>query len=79
LTSRAACPIDIASLRPGGARYPNAALAPLVEEAREAGLGVTIHVGEEGDEHGIAEIGEVVESVAPTGSATASSPPATPS
>jgi adenosine deaminase len=36
-----------------------------VEEARAAGLGVTIHVGEEGDEHGIAEIGEVVEALRP--------------
>src|ERR671931_1212167 len=40
--------IDIAGPRPGGARYDYAALAPLVEEARSAGLGVTIHVGEEG-------------------------------
>ena len=40
--------IDIAGPRPGGARYPYRELAPLVEEARAAGLGVTIHVGEEG-------------------------------
>jgi adenosine deaminase len=57
--------IDIAGPRPRGGRYSYAALAPLVEEAREAGLGVTIHVGEEGDEHGIAEIGEVVEALRP--------------
>ena len=40
--------IDIAGPRPGGARYDYAGLAPFVEEARGAGLGVTIHVGEEG-------------------------------
>jgi len=57
--------IDIAGPRPGGDRYRYAALAPLVEEARAAGLGVTIHVGEEGGEHGVEEIGEVVESLRP--------------
>src|SRR5689334_11552858 len=57
--------IDIAGPRPGGARYPYAALAPLVEGARAHGLGVTIHVGEEGGEHGIEEIGEVVEALSP--------------
>src|SRR6188472_1105280 len=45
--------IDIAGPRPDGARYPYAALAPLIEEARTHGLGVTIHVGEEGGEHGV--------------------------
>jgi adenosine deaminase len=57
--------VDIAGPRPGGARYPYRELAPLVDEAREAGLGVTIHVGEEGGEHGIAEIAEVVEALRP--------------
>ncbi len=57
--------VDIAGPRPGGARYPYRDLAPLVEEARAAGLGVTIHVGEEGEEHGEAEIGEVVEHLRP--------------
>jgi adenosine deaminase len=57
--------IDIAGPRPGGERYPYRALAPLVEEARAAGLGVTIHVGEEGEEHGVEEIGEVVETLRP--------------
>jgi adenosine deaminase len=57
--------IDIAGPRPGGGRYPYRELAPLVEEAREAGLGVTIHVGEEGAEHGEAEIAEVVEALRP--------------
>src|SRR5215217_1271699 len=57
--------VDIAGPRPGGARYEYAQLAPLVEDARAAGLGVTIHVGEEGEEHGIAEIGEVIETLRP--------------
>ena len=63
--SRGVVGIDIAGPRPGGRRYPYRELAPLVEEGRAAGLGVTIHVGEEGDEHGIAEIGEVVETLRP--------------
>jgi adenosine deaminase len=57
--------IDIAGPRPHEGRYPYRDLVSLVEEAREAGLGVTIHVGEEGGEHGMAEIGEVVESLRP--------------
>jgi adenosine deaminase len=58
--------IDIAGPRPDKASpYPYRDLAPLVEEAREAGLGVTIHVGEEGGRHGIAEIREVVETLRP--------------
>jgi adenosine deaminase len=36
----------------------------MVETARQAGLGVTIHVGEEG-ETGVEEIGEVVEHLRP--------------
>src|SRR5436190_10725461 len=48
--------VDIAGPRPGGARYPYRELAPLVEESRRGGLGVTIHVGEEGGEIGRAEI-----------------------
>src|SRR3954447_12874962 len=63
--SRGVVGIDIAGPRPGGERYSYAALAPLVEEARAAGLGVTIHVGEEGGEHGVEEIAEVVESLRP--------------
>ena len=63
--SRGIVGIDIAGPRPGGGRYPYRELAPLVEEARNAGLGVTIHVGEEGEEHGDAEIGEVVEYLRP--------------
>ncbi|MFL5930180.1 MAG: adenosine deaminase [Gaiellaceae bacterium] len=57
--------LDIAGPRPNGGRYPYRDLAPLVEEARAAGLGITIHVGEEGGSDGIAEIGEVVESLRP--------------
>jgi adenosine deaminase len=63
--SRGIVGVDIAGPRPGGARYRYGGLAPLVEEARSAGLGVTIHVGEEGGEHGIAEIREVVETLRP--------------
>src|SRR5215210_2043272 len=57
--------IDIAGPRPDGARYAYAQVAPMVEAAREAGLGVTIHVGEEGGEMGREEIGEVVEALRP--------------
>ena len=63
--SRGIVGIDIAGPRPEGGRYAYRELAPLVDEAREAGLGVTIHVGEEGAEHGEAEIGEVVEALRP--------------
>jgi adenosine deaminase len=64
-TSRGIVGIDIAGPRPGGARYDYAALAPVVHAARGAGLGVTIHVGEEGGELGLEEIGEVVEHLRP--------------
>jgi adenosine deaminase len=37
----------------------------MVETAREAGLGVTIHVGEEGGELGREELGEVLERLRP--------------
>src|ERR687885_598538 len=43
--------IDIAGPRPGHARYAYRDLAPLVEEARAAGLGVTNPVGEEGPQY----------------------------
>jgi adenosine deaminase len=56
--------VDIAGPRPGGARYDYTQIAPMVDAARAAGLGVTIHVGEEG-ETGAEEIGEVVESLRP--------------
>src|SRR5438105_2105709 len=57
--------IDVAGPRPRGERYRYRDLQPLVEDAREAGLGVTIHVGEEGGDAGIEEIGDVVETLRP--------------
>ncbi len=57
--------VDIAGPRPEGARYDYTQLVPMVETAREAGLGVTIHVGEEGGEMGREEIAEVVEHLRP--------------
>jgi adenosine deaminase len=57
--------VDIAGPRPGGARYDYTQVAPMVETAREAGLGVTIHVGEEGGELGREELGEVIEALRP--------------
>jgi adenosine deaminase len=57
--------VDMAGRRPGGGRYDYTQLVPLVETAREAGLGITIHVGEEGGDVGREEIGEVVESLRP--------------
>jgi len=63
--SRGIVGIDIAGPRPQPGRYPYARLAPLVETAREAGLGITIHVGEEGGDTGVAEIAEVVETLRP--------------
>jgi adenosine deaminase len=56
--------VDIAGPRPGGARYDYTQIAPMVETARAAGLGVTIHVGEEGAT-GREEIGDVVEHLRP--------------
>ena len=63
--SRGIVGVDIAGPRPGGSRYDYRHVAPMVETAREAGLGVTIHVGEEGGETGRAEIAEVVEVLRP--------------
>src|SRR5438045_3742447 len=40
--------VDIAGPRPNGGRYDYRQVSPMIEEARAAGLGVTIHVGEEG-------------------------------
>jgi adenosine deaminase len=57
--------IDIAGPRPGGGRYDYRQAAPMVEEARAAGLGITIHVGEEGGDMGREEIGEVIEELSP--------------
>jgi adenosine deaminase len=57
--------VDIAGPRPGGGRYDYSQVAPMVEAARDAGLGVTIHVGEEGGDMGREELGEVVELLRP--------------
>jgi adenosine deaminase len=57
--------VDIAGPRPGGARFDYTQLAPMVETAREAGLGVTIHVGEEGGDMGREELSEVAERLRP--------------
>jgi adenosine deaminase len=57
--------VDIAGPRPGGGRYEYAQVAPMVETAREAGLGVTIHVGEEGGAIGRGEIADVVDTLRP--------------
>jgi adenosine deaminase len=57
--------VDVAGPRVDGARYDYTQLQPMVEEARAAGLGVTIHVGEEGGDVGREEVGEVVEALQP--------------
>ena len=57
--------VDIAGPRPDGARYDYRQVVPMIETARDAGLGVTIHVGEEGGDVGREEIGEVVEALHP--------------
>jgi adenosine deaminase len=64
-SSRGIVGVDIAGPRPRGDRYPYRDLQPLIEEARAAGLGITIHVGEEGEEHAAAELGEVIETLRP--------------
>jgi adenosine deaminase len=56
--------VDIAGPRPGGLPYDYRAIQPMIELARGAGLGVTIHVGEEGAT-GAQEIGDVVEHLRP--------------
>ncbi len=57
--------VDIAGPRPGGARYDYRQVQPMIEDARAAGLGVTIHVGEEGGDMGRAELAEVLEVLRP--------------
>jgi adenosine deaminase len=64
-SSRGIVGIDIAGPRPQGERYHYTQIEPLIEAAREAGLGVTIHVGEEGGELGREEVAEVVERLRP--------------
>jgi adenosine deaminase len=57
--------IDIAGPRPDGVRWDYSQIAPHVEAARAGGLGVTIHVGEEGGELGVVELREVIDVLAP--------------
>src|SRR5581483_2652819 len=45
--------VDIAGPRPGHVRYDYRSVQPMVEDARAAGRGVTIHVGEEGGDVGL--------------------------
>ncbi len=63
--SRGIVGIDIAGPRPVPGRYDYRQLAPLIDTARDAGLGVTIHVGEEGGDVGAHEVGDVVEYLRP--------------
>jgi adenosine deaminase len=63
--SRGIVGVDIAGPRPGGERFDYTQIGPMVEAARHAGLGVTIHVGEEGGELGRQELGEVLERLRP--------------
>src|SRR5437763_2162254 len=63
--SRGIVGIDIAGPRPRGERYDYTQIREHVELARDAGLGITIHVGEEGGEHGVEELGEVIEALRP--------------
>src|ERR671931_341414 len=64
-SSRGIVGVDIAGPRVDGAQYDYRQVATMIEDARAAGLGVTIHVGEEGGEVGRAEIAEVVEVLRP--------------
>jgi adenosine deaminase len=57
--------VDIAGPRPNGGRYDYRQVEPMVAAARGAGLGVTIHVGEEGGDIGREEIAQVVEVLRP--------------
>jgi adenosine deaminase len=57
--------VDIAGPRPGGERFDYTQIRDHVDAAREAGLGVTIHVGEEGGRWGVEELREVVEVLRP--------------
>src|SRR5205814_2941816 len=63
--SRGIVGVDIAGPRPRGERYDYRQVQPMVETAREAGLGVTIHVGEEGAEMGRDEVAEVLDVLQP--------------
>jgi adenosine deaminase len=63
--SRGVVGVDIAGPRPGGERYDYTQIHEHVELAKDAGLGVTIHVGEEGGRYGVEELAEVIESLRP--------------
>ncbi len=63
--SRGVVGVDIAGPRPGGERYHYRQIEEHVQTSRDAGLGVTIHVGEEGGEFGVEEIAEVVDALRP--------------
>src|SRR5690349_6695714 len=63
--SRGIVGIDIAGPRPGGTRYDYRQAQPMVDEARAAGLGITIHLREGGGSVGREEIPEVVEALRP--------------
>src|SRR5262245_40468781 len=63
--SRGIVGVDIAGPRPGHTRYDYRSAQRMIEEARSAGLGVTIHVGEEGGDFGRQEIAEVLEVLRP--------------
>jgi adenosine deaminase len=63
--SRGIVGVDIAGPRPDGARFDYTRIRPMVEAAREAGLGITIHTGEEGGAFGLEEMIEVVEELRP--------------
>jgi adenosine deaminase len=63
--SRGIVGIDIAGPRPGGGRFDYTHLREHVELARNGGLGVTIHVGEEGGELGLEETAEVLDYLRP--------------
>jgi adenosine deaminase len=63
--SRGIVGVDIAGPRPGGERYDYRQIEEHVAAARAAGLGVTIHVGEEGGAHGLDELREVIEALRP--------------
>jgi adenosine deaminase len=63
--SRGIVGLDIAGPRPGGERYDYTQIHEHVERAKDAGLGVTIHVGEEGGQYGVDELAEVIESLRP--------------
>src|SRR2546422_8057019 len=53
--------VDIAGPRPGGARYDYRPAVPMVETAREAGLGLPVHLGEGGGARRRRGVGEGVQ------------------